>query len=159
MAVAPGGGNSGGRHKTRLTGRPADHALQSPAPDGIILISGRPVPPRPGSRARVAETPALSTAGTVRRRYDGDRSLGPLSLCDRSAASHVVRAEDPPMSKRRKRIGSFTNDGPAQAAARVHPRYRVDLHNNATQALMFVVQTVMELTRFCREEATHKMWE
>jgi ATP-dependent Clp protease adapter protein ClpS len=24
---------------------------------------------------------------------------------------------------------------------------------------MFVVQTVMELTRLCREEATHKMWE
>ena len=37
------------------------------------------------------------------------------------------------MSKRRKRIGSFTNDGPADAAARVHPRYRVVLHNNATQ--------------------------
>jgi len=33
------------------------------------------------------------------------------------------------------------------------------LHGNASQALMFVVQTVMELTRFCREEATHKMWE
>jgi ATP-dependent Clp protease adapter protein ClpS len=39
------------------------------------------------------------------------------------------------------------------------PGYRVVLANNATQALMFVVQTVMELTRFCREEATHKMWE
>jgi ATP-dependent Clp protease adapter protein ClpS len=24
---------------------------------------------------------------------------------------------------------------------------------------MFVVRTVMELTRFCRAEATHKMWE
>jgi ATP-dependent Clp protease adapter protein ClpS len=63
------------------------------------------------------------------------------------------------MSKRRKRTGSFTNDGPPDTGARVYPRYRVVLHNNAAQALMFVVQTVMELTRFCREEATHKMWE
>ena len=39
------------------------------------------------------------------------------------------------------------------------PRYRVVLTNNAAQALMFVIQTVMELTRFCREEATQRMWE
>ncbi len=39
------------------------------------------------------------------------------------------------------------------------PAYRVVLANNATLALMFVVQAVMELTRFCREEATQKMWE
>jgi ATP-dependent Clp protease adapter protein ClpS len=25
--------------------------------------------------------------------------------------------------------------------------------------MMFIVRTVMELTRFCRAEATHKMWE
>jgi ATP-dependent Clp protease adapter protein ClpS len=24
---------------------------------------------------------------------------------------------------------------------------------------MFIVRTVMELTRFCREEATYKMWQ
>lgn len=24
---------------------------------------------------------------------------------------------------------------------------------------MFIVRTIMELTRFCRAEATHKMWE
>jgi ATP-dependent Clp protease adapter protein ClpS len=44
-------------------------------------------------------------------------------------------------------------------ARRPLPGYRVVLTNISAQALMFVVKTVMELTRFCREEATHKMWE
>jgi ATP-dependent Clp protease adapter protein ClpS len=39
------------------------------------------------------------------------------------------------------------------------PRCRVVLLNNAGQDLMFVVRTIMELTRLCRAEATHKMWE
>jgi ATP-dependent Clp protease adapter protein ClpS len=39
------------------------------------------------------------------------------------------------------------------------PRYKVVLHNAAAVELMFVVRTVMELTRLCRAEATHKMWE
>jgi ATP-dependent Clp protease adapter protein ClpS len=39
------------------------------------------------------------------------------------------------------------------------PRYRVVLLNNADKDLMFVVRTVMELTRFCRTEATLKMWQ
>jgi ATP-dependent Clp protease adapter protein ClpS len=39
------------------------------------------------------------------------------------------------------------------------PPYRVILHHDAGHDLMFVVRTVMELTRFCRAEATHKMWE
>jgi ATP-dependent Clp protease adapter protein ClpS len=39
------------------------------------------------------------------------------------------------------------------------PHYKVILHNDVAQDLMFVVRTVMELTRLCREEATHKMWE
>lgn len=39
------------------------------------------------------------------------------------------------------------------------PRYRVMLHSDSVHDLMFVVRTVMELTRFCRAEATHKMWE
>jgi ATP-dependent Clp protease adaptor protein ClpS len=39
------------------------------------------------------------------------------------------------------------------------PRYRVLLLNNADKDLMFVVRTVMELTRFCRTEATLKMWQ
>ncbi len=39
------------------------------------------------------------------------------------------------------------------------PQYKVVLHHKSTHDLMFVVRTVMELTRFCRAEATHKMWE
>jgi ATP-dependent Clp protease adapter protein ClpS len=39
------------------------------------------------------------------------------------------------------------------------PRYRVILQRDADKELMFVVRTVMELTRFCRAEATQKMWE
>ena len=39
------------------------------------------------------------------------------------------------------------------------PRYKVVLLHNATHELMFIVRTVMELTRLCRAEATHKMWE
>ena len=38
------------------------------------------------------------------------------------------------------------------------PRYKVILHQGGHD-LMFVVRSVMELTRFCRAEATHKMWE
>jgi ATP-dependent Clp protease adapter protein ClpS len=39
------------------------------------------------------------------------------------------------------------------------PAFKVILHHDAALDLMFVVRTVMELTRFCRAEATHKMWE
>jgi ATP-dependent Clp protease adapter protein ClpS len=39
------------------------------------------------------------------------------------------------------------------------PPFKVILLNNASQDLMFVVRTIMELTRLCRAEATHKMWE
>ena len=63
------------------------------------------------------------------------------------------------MSKRRKRAGSTSNDASSEFGAADRRRYRVILHENTSQALMFIVQTVMELTRFCREEATHKMWE
>ena len=53
---------------------------------------------------------------------------------------------------------------PPRAAAhpqtwRPLPRYRLILLNNAARDMMFVVRTIMELIRFCREEATHKMWE
>jgi ATP-dependent Clp protease adapter protein ClpS len=44
-------------------------------------------------------------------------------------------------------------------ARRKLPPYRVVLLNNDDQDLMFVVRTIMELTRLCRAEATHKMWE
>ncbi len=39
------------------------------------------------------------------------------------------------------------------------PQYRVVLRENAEKEMMFVVRTIMELTRFCRTEATYKMWQ
>ena len=39
------------------------------------------------------------------------------------------------------------------------PRYKLVLHHDPAADLMFVVRCVMELTRFPRAEATHKMWE
>ena len=39
------------------------------------------------------------------------------------------------------------------------PRYKVVLHSNPSIDLMFVVRSVMELTRFPRAEATYKMWQ
>ena len=39
------------------------------------------------------------------------------------------------------------------------PPFKVVLLNNASLDLMFVVRTIMELTRLCRAEATHKMWQ
>jgi ATP-dependent Clp protease adaptor protein ClpS len=46
-----------------------------------------------------------------------------------------------------------------QPQLRQLPRYKVVLLNNASCDMMFVVRTIMELTRLCRAEATHKMWE
>jgi ATP-dependent Clp protease adapter protein ClpS len=37
-------------------------------------------------------------------------------------------------------------------------QYRVILHGTPEQQLMVTLQAIMELTRFCRAEATHKMW-
>ena len=52
---------------------------------------------------------------------------------------------------------------PASPTDRPHlrllPRYKVILHHNPASDLMFVVRSVMELTRFPRAEATYKMWE
>ncbi len=39
------------------------------------------------------------------------------------------------------------------------PRFQLVLLRDAAADLMFVVRSVMELTRFPRAEATHKMWE
>jgi len=39
------------------------------------------------------------------------------------------------------------------------PRYKLILLSEAGRDMMFVVRTIMELTRFCQAEATHKMWE
>jgi ATP-dependent Clp protease adaptor protein ClpS len=38
-------------------------------------------------------------------------------------------------------------------------RFKVVLLRDAVNDLMFIVRTIMELTRYCRAEATHKMWE
>jgi ATP-dependent Clp protease adapter protein ClpS len=39
------------------------------------------------------------------------------------------------------------------------PICRLILVNNAAVDLMVIVRTIEELTRFCRTEATHKMWQ
>lgn len=39
------------------------------------------------------------------------------------------------------------------------PPFKVVLLYDAAAELMFIVRTVMELTRLCRAEATHKMWQ
>ena len=38
-------------------------------------------------------------------------------------------------------------------------RYHVILHRDADKSLLFVIRAVMELTRYCKEEATIHMWE
>jgi ATP-dependent Clp protease adapter protein ClpS len=48
---------------------------------------------------------------------------------------------------------------PASGPRRSLPRFKLILHHNDALELMFIVRTVMELTRLCRAEATHKMWE
>ena len=42
---------------------------------------------------------------------------------------------------------------------RALPRYRLVLVADRGVDLMHVVRSIMELTRFPREEATHKMWQ
>jgi ATP-dependent Clp protease adaptor protein ClpS len=37
--------------------------------------------------------------------------------------------------------------------------YNIILHGDREQSLLFIVRVVMELTRFCRAEATNRMWE
>jgi ATP-dependent Clp protease adapter protein ClpS len=59
------------------------------------------------------------------------------------------------------RLKSFASQ---QGSANSHqlrpvPRYHVVLLQNAAHELMFIVRSVMELLRFPRAEATHKMWE
>ena len=54
---------------------------------------------------------------------------------------------------------------PDRWARRPFPRsvplsqYNVVLHRDAEKSLLFVVRAVMELTRFCKEEAMTRMWE
>jgi ATP-dependent Clp protease adaptor protein ClpS len=52
------------------------------------------------------------------------------------------------------------NDDATQSESRRSlPRYKLVLHRNPECDLMFVVRSLMELTRFPRAEATLKMWE
>jgi ATP-dependent Clp protease adapter protein ClpS len=39
------------------------------------------------------------------------------------------------------------------------PAYKLILLGDGKTDMMVIVRTVMELTRFCRTEATHKMWQ
>jgi ATP-dependent Clp protease adaptor protein ClpS len=66
--------------------------------------------------------------------------------------------EDPPEIPRVPKQPS--PEAPAlQVARRQLPRYKLVLHPDGINELMFIVRSVMELTRFPRAEATHKMWE
>jgi len=48
---------------------------------------------------------------------------------------------------------------PDAARSQPMPPYRVVLRSAPQMELMGVVRAVMDVTRLCREEATHKMWE
>ncbi len=43
--------------------------------------------------------------------------------------------------------------------SRTIPRYKVVLVQSGIDDLMFIVRSLMEVTRFPRAEATHKLWE
>ncbi len=58
------------------------------------------------------------------------------------------------------RVKPDTHSGSSKATTRfVLPPYRVVLFQNATRSMMAIVHAVMELLRFCKTEATHKMWQ
>ena len=56
------------------------------------------------------------------------------------------------------RIPDSAVNARARTANREVPRFKVVLHRD-DKDLMYVVHCVMELVRFPRAEATHKMWE
>jgi ATP-dependent Clp protease adapter protein ClpS len=66
---------------------------------------------------------------------------------------------DHPEAPRSPQAHGAARPAVGKAPPRQLPRYKVVLLQDATNDLMFIVRTVMELTRFCRAEATHKMWE
>jgi ATP-dependent Clp protease adapter protein ClpS len=63
------------------------------------------------------------------------------------------------MSQHPSDPSAFPPGNPAPGPRRQVPRFKLILHHDHRLELMFVVRTVMELTRLCRAEATHKMWE
>src|SRR5579871_3136759 len=70
--------------------------------------------------------------------------------------SHADRPAVPPGDDSPPRVHRIQSDA---TQVRSIPRFKVVLLQNPDSDLMHVVRTVMELTRFCRAEATHKMWE
>src|SRR5262245_2583567 len=72
--------------------------------------------------------------------------MNPLPPSDRSQES---RGSDRPANR----------PSPAGSPHPVAIRYKVLLHRTPDKELMFIVRTLMELTHYCREEATHRMWE
>jgi ATP-dependent Clp protease adapter protein ClpS len=63
---------------------------------------------------------------------------------------------DAPRLPERPQDGVAPKDSPRRFEL---PPYRVILHHDASLDLMCVVRAVMELMRFCRAEATNKMWQ
>jgi ATP-dependent Clp protease adaptor protein ClpS len=66
---------------------------------------------------------------------------------------------DQPPSPPGKPLRSEGQQSSMPKRQRYLPRFKLILHQSADLELMFIVRTVMELTRLCRAEATHKMWE
>jgi ATP-dependent Clp protease adapter protein ClpS len=92
----------------------------------------------------------------------GDRTLPHFMLSvplrARSSTMSLYPADRPEVPRRPDNgPGPSKTHGPPGRP--LLPRYKVVLLSNPTQDLMHVVRSVMLLTRFPREEATHKMWE
>ncbi len=64
----------------------------------------------------------------------------------------------PPFPGKPARPGQHV-PAPGPTSQRALPRCKLILHHSDGLELMFIVRTVMELTRLCRAEATHRMWE
>jgi len=68
-------------------------------------------------------------------------------------------AADRPENPRRPSNLSGRSKAEGPPSVQRFPRYHVILLSDPSQDLMFVVRSVMQLTRFPREEATYKMWQ
>jgi ATP-dependent Clp protease adapter protein ClpS len=68
--------------------------------------------------------------------------------------SHPDRRESPEPAARHPQ--PTAGDKPSR---RTIPQYKIVLLQDSQSDMMFIVRTIMEITRLCRAEATHKMWE
>src|SRR5262249_52866411 len=66
----------------------------------------------------------------------------------------IDRPDGPPGASNPRKKARSNPQGTGQL-----PRYKLVLQSGGCTDMMNVVRTVMELTRLCRTEATHKMWE